>query len=327
MERALLEEYERFGPWIDEVRTADDVPRLFRDQPMDLDGARLVLKVPRNLPRRDVTPGMDLYDHLLVLTTDRLTVLTRRPVGGRDSVGSASTVEVLDVPVSRLAAVHDVVNLLDGRLTLHTDDGTAVQVRYNGSARASVGRLVDALRAAVALREPSATGRALIDAGRSGWDERQLDACQDDLALVADYRELARANSALEPWACHGRVRVAPRPGGAAGAVRAVAHALVRATLQGAVVAGDATALEVVGRHAWLVRGSKPVHSSSRLVVPLAGLAGVAVDEHLGYAGAVIVRLEVGAPVELVLPAGSPTHRLLVAAAAAARLRRRGRLT
>src|SRR5690606_31495032 len=37
-----VSEYDRFGPWIDEVATPADVPRLFRDHPVDLDGARLV---------------------------------------------------------------------------------------------------------------------------------------------------------------------------------------------------------------------------------------------------------------------------------------------
>ena len=70
-------EYARFGPWVDEVTTPDDVPRLYRDHPIDLTSTRLVLKVPRNIARRDAHPGMDLYDHLLVLDDARLTVLSR----------------------------------------------------------------------------------------------------------------------------------------------------------------------------------------------------------------------------------------------------------
>ncbi|WP_448629439.1 hypothetical protein [Cellulomonas soli] len=78
---ASTTEYDRFGPWIDQVRTPQDVPRLYRDHAIDLDSARLVLKVPRNITRRDATPDMDLYDHLLVLDATRLTVLSRRTTG------------------------------------------------------------------------------------------------------------------------------------------------------------------------------------------------------------------------------------------------------
>ena len=38
-----------------------------------------MLKVPRDIARRDATPDMDLYDHLLVLGPDRFTALSRVP--------------------------------------------------------------------------------------------------------------------------------------------------------------------------------------------------------------------------------------------------------
>jgi hypothetical protein len=49
-------EYDAFGPWVDPVRTAEEVPPLYRDHPVDLAGSRLVLKVPRDIARRDATP-------------------------------------------------------------------------------------------------------------------------------------------------------------------------------------------------------------------------------------------------------------------------------
>ena len=36
-------EYDAFGPWVDPVRTAEEVPPLYRDHPVDLAGSRLVL--------------------------------------------------------------------------------------------------------------------------------------------------------------------------------------------------------------------------------------------------------------------------------------------
>jgi hypothetical protein len=63
------------------------VPRLYRDHPLDLDAARLVIMVPRTAARRDPTAGMDLYDHLLALDAEGLLVLSRRLDG---SAGGAA---------------------------------------------------------------------------------------------------------------------------------------------------------------------------------------------------------------------------------------------
>ena len=81
-------EYARFGPWVDEIASADELPRLYRDHPIDFAAALLVLKVPRNIARRDARPDMDLYDHVVVLEPDRLTVLSRIVAAAERLVGS-----------------------------------------------------------------------------------------------------------------------------------------------------------------------------------------------------------------------------------------------
>ena len=304
-------EYERFGPWVDQVQTPDEVPRLFRDHPLDLSSARLVLKVPRNIPRRDAAAGMDLYDHLLVLGVDTFTVLSRDLANDARPRTAPGRYDVLEVPVDEVVAIRDVVNLLDGRLTVHTRAGRTLSIRYNGSARETVNGLVDQLRSAAGSRPPSPSGRALLAAARSGEQPAVLDAGREDLALVSDYREAARQNPDLAAWACHGRRGVSPRPGGAAGALQHVLHTLSPATLQGAVVAADDVALEVFGRHTWLVRGSKPVHSSSRLVVPMSALERLDVAPHASYRGTTQVALVAGATaVEIAVPDDSPAHAL-----------------
>ena len=50
-------EYDAFGPWIDEVTTADEVPRLYRDVAIDFAAAHTVLKFPRPIARR-MTQGV-----------------------------------------------------------------------------------------------------------------------------------------------------------------------------------------------------------------------------------------------------------------------------
>jgi hypothetical protein len=304
-------EYERFGPWVDQVHTPDEVPRLLRDHPLDLGSARLVLKVPRNIPRRDATAGMDLYDHLLVLGVDTFTVLSRDLANDARPRTTPGRYDVLEVPVDEVVAIRDVVNLLDGRLTVHTRAGRTLSIRYNGSARETVNGLVDRLRSAAGARPASPAGRALLAAARSRVQPAVLDAGREDLALVSDFREASRQNPDLVAWACHGRLGVSPRPGGAAGAFQRVLHTLSPMTLQGAVVAADDVALEVFGRHAWMVRGSKPVHSSSRLVVPMGALERLDVAPHTSYQGTTQVTLVAGATVvEIAVPDDSAAHAL-----------------
>ncbi|WP_024285600.1 hypothetical protein [Cellulomonas sp. KRMCY2] len=316
---AGVSEFDRFGPWIDEVHVPEDVPRLFRAYPIDLGAARVVLKVPRNIARRDATADMDLYDHLLVLEQDQLTVLSRHAVTATRGVRSADGpgYDVLTVPLVDVVAIHDVVNLLDGRLTVATSAGASVTVRYNGAARAKVNRLVDELRAGAGARPSSPVSSALLAAARPPADvTASPDAGPADKLLVSDFLEVRRGNPDLIAWACHGRRPLAPSGEGLQGSVRRALHALSPMTLHGAVVSADAVALEVFGRHAWLVRGSVPVNSSSRLVIPLGAPDRLDVVPNPVYPGATMVTIRAGAwATELAVPNDSVAQLLLSAAA------------
>ncbi len=314
-------EYARFGPWVDEVTSADELPRLYRDHPIDFLAALLVLKVPRNIARRDATPDMDLYDHVVVLEHDRLTVLSRIVAGAGRRDGSGWPYDVRTVPVPDVVAVRDVVSLLDATLTVHARDGALISLRYNGSARANVDRLVNALHALIAVGDQGTVGGALLAAvGVRPADERGLDLGSADVSLVSDFRAAARANPRLGAWAWHGRLVVAPSGGPVVGSVRRLAHVISPMTLHAAVVGGDERVLEVFGRHEWLVRGAAPVHSSSRLVVPWGALDGLTIAPHPGYVGAMDVSLTAGAAtLGLVVPEESPALELFERACAAVR--------
>jgi len=302
----VADEYERFGPWIDEVTTPGEVPRLFRSHPLDLSTARLVLKVPRNVARRDVRAGADLYDHLLVVDDRDLTVLSRRPA-------EPGTFTVRTLALDGLASVRDVVSLLDAHLTVASRDGTSVTVPYNGSAREHVTRLVDELRGAVAGAQPTPLALALQRAGSElVASERLLDTGGSDGGLLADLAAVRRTQPHVVPWTGHGRVVLRPVGGGFATLVQRAVQSPM--TLHGAVLAADGTALEVLGRHEWLVRGRTPVSSSSRLVVPWSALDAVRLVPHERYPDAVVVTFVAGRDAtRIAVPAGSAAHRLLAA--------------
>ncbi|MEN0129273.1 MAG: hypothetical protein AAGC49_07510 [Brevundimonas sp.] len=308
---ASTSEYDRFGPWVDEVRTPDDVPRLYRDHPIDFAAHRLVLKVPRNIARRDATADMDLYDQLLLLDYDQLTVLSRRTgedpgATGRQRRGYAEQHLLLEDVV----AVQNIVNLLDARLVVHARDGQTVAVRYNGSAQQGIVGIVEALRRSVACGTPSATGQALISAARAMGEPRLPGPNDRDVALASDFHLAARHNPHLVPWAWHGRRRVAPNGTGIGGVVTRVLHAYSPMTLHGAVVSSDGRSLEIFGRHASLIRGGMPVLSAGRTIVPLT-LDRVEVAAHPRYREAMTVVMGSGqSAIEVVVPAGSQAHEL-----------------
>lgn len=317
-----VSEYDRFGPWIDRVETEADVPRLFRPHGVDLAAARLVLKVPRNVARRDATPETDLYDHLLVLGRDSLTVLSRR---GRDlpreaQPGAGGGYDHADIPLARIVAVRDTVNLLEGRLSIATDDGGELTMRFNGSARASVGLLTAALRAEFVRWGRGSLGRTLASAAPPGAVSLAALDAGGDLALGADLREVSAAHPEVRAWACHARARVAPSGAGMRGALRRVSHALSPMVAQGCVLAGDSVALEVLGRHEALVRGSTPVHSASRLTVALGAVDGVDAAAHPDYPDVTVITLRAGAwSAPLAVPRESAVAAILTLAAAASR--------
>ncbi|MDM7832606.1 hypothetical protein [Cellulomonas edaphi] len=280
--RASTREYDQFGPWIDEVRGPQDVPALYSDYPIDFAAGELVLKIPRNIARRDATPDMDLYDHLLLLRRDDFVVLSRTdPTAGGAPDGAPYGQRVL--AFQDIAAIHDVVNLLDGRLSILARDGDVVSVAYNGAARASVDRLIDVLRAGLWTYPPAPTGELL--AGAAPEAEGAAPLARHDGALMGDFESVARRFGGLKPWAWHDRQVVPPRGSGWRALARRLTHAMSPMTLHAAVLATDDVALDVFGRRGWLIRGKAPELSSARLVIPFGALENVRTAPHDEYHG------------------------------------------
>jgi len=321
--RPGFSEYDRFGPWIHEVTEPEDVPRLYRRHPIDLSAARLVLKVPREIARRDATPDMDLYDHLVILEQDRLTLLSRRVVkAARDAMpDSGPGYDVVEVLLADVVAIHDVVNLLDGRLTVATSTGASFTVPYNGSASDTVARLVSHLREAAGEKPSSPVGSALQAAGLATAEATAVpDLGHADTYLVSHLLELRRHNPDLATWACHGKRSLAPSASGLAGVIPRLAHALSPMTLHGALVMADSTAMELLGRHAWLVRGRHPIYSTSRLVIPFGALDRLDLSPHPVYPGVTVVTIRAGEwTTDIPVPSDSAAERLLNVAARSVR--------
>lgn len=296
----MTAEYDAFGPWVYQVRTPDEVPRLFRDGPLDLDGSELVLKVPRTIARRDATPQMDLYDHLVAAGPDRLTVLSRRP--GGYTAGS--------VPYRDIAAIESGTDLLDGQLTLHLTTGEPpTTISYNGSSQEMVDRLVGVVRAH--YLDGRSAGLQLPTDFRDG--DVEFENFDADLALVSEYGAVLRREPGVAFLAAHERRQVVPRDsGGVAGAVSRLIHFAWPMTLQAAILCADPHELSVIHRRTWWVRGHVPVHSVCRTTVPLHRVDRVLLHPHPGYAGVVVAELQLGGTtLELPLPESSDAVSVL----------------
>jgi len=286
-------EYNAFGPWVDVVRTPDEVPRLFRDFGCNPASERLVLKVPRNIPRRDADPTMDLYDHLIIAGDSALTVLSRE---GASYSRSA-------VPYDAVVAIEDSVDLTDGCLRVFSRDGGVLQVGYNGSSREVVSGLVDLLRGMALGSAATVTAHAAAAAAH---------ALVCDADLVADWVNLHDHEPGLRLYAAHPRQRVR----GSGGFTAGVLNLLRPTVLHGAIVCGTEAEMQVLSRRDWFGTADRPELSSTRLIVILALLDSVTADRHPRYADASVVSVRAGAAtVNVIVPVGSEAERVLLAVA------------
>lgn len=292
------DEFDAFGPWVLPITTLDEVPPLYRGHRLDLGSALKAVKVPRDITRRDANPTMDLYDHLVVLHEDRLTVLSR----GGDGYTTRQ------VRPEQVLAVEDSTDLLDGRLVLHLSGAGPgrVVLRYNGSSREVIGDLLRALRRVYLPDRP-------VVAPPAGPRSLALDELgPDDVALVTLQHETLPDEPTMALLAAHPRRRLAPTTPGVPGALSRLVHSVRPMTLQGLVVCGDGVEVQLLHRRTWWVRGARPVHSIARTIVPLARLSEVTVSEHPVYGAARDVRLRLAeAHLTVPVPAGSPAERVL----------------
>ncbi|NII42615.1 hypothetical protein E9228_003289 [Curtobacterium flaccumfaciens] len=300
------DEYDAFGPWIDEVDSVALTPRLYRDHPIDFDTALLVLKVPRDIERRNANPSMHLYDALIIVMPNTITVLVR----------SGDTYTTRVAQLDDVFAVEDSVHLLDGRLTIHFTNRAPIAVHYNGSARGSIGRLVDLLRASkvtpVAKAGKLGQGAGAIGTGQASM--ASILVSDRDHGLRGDCVDVFRT----EPQTVFlgGHTASVVRPAG--GLVTTLAHRIRPAYLQGAAVIAAPGEVSVIHRRAPITRGRGDDLSHARTFVFPDRVQTVVAKSHPLYQDVDLIRFGSPSPsVELVVPAGSATATKLLADAQA----------
>lgn len=300
-------EYDAFGPWIDEVHTVDDLPRLYRNAGIDPAAHRLVLKIPREIARRDATPDTHLYDHLIAVGDSAMTVLSRR----------GETYAKVQVPFDSITAIEDSVALLDGWLLVHTLSGAVVSIPYNGSASAPIRSLVRTLRE-LYLPTP---GSPAPENPATGGPADPVDHVPPDLAarlgfgvsdtdLVTATGKLLAREPGLVLMSAVPRRPVTPTSGWA----NQLKHHLWPMAMQAAVVLADDREVRVLHRRDWFSRTSDSVYSLAQTVVPRARITAVQVLPHERYWRIQVVVVYSGnARVWFPASAGPATDALLAA--------------
>ncbi|KUL40069.1 hypothetical protein [Actinoplanes awajinensis] len=266
-------EFETFGPWIHRVRAAADLPRLYRDSGIEPAACRLVLKVPRNIDRRHATPDMHLYDQLVAVEPETLTVLTRHG----DGYGTVR------LPLDRIVAIEHSTRMLDGRLILHTAESGPVVITYNGASQELVEDLVLVLRETYLPFGPAPV------VARS-HPEAYLGV--PDGALVTAYRRTVAREPGMRLYSAVYRRPVMPV---------LVRQRLWPATLHASIVLADDRELQVIHRRDWFSRGGDD-HSLALTVLPRLRIIGYELEPHHRYRGVSTVTLHAAGATLLAFP-------------------------
>ncbi len=281
-------EFDAFGPWIYEVRTQAELPRLYRDAGIEVADQRLVLKVPRNIERRNATPDLHLYDVLIAVDDTTLTVLQRQ----EDRYSTTR------IRVDRLTAVEDSTDLLDGRLTLHNADSAPVRVSYNAAEQLPVYELVRLLRE---LYLPATDSDLTYSSGITP----DLGGTDRDLAKVC--RNLTRAEPRMRVIGTTTRQKLDPPTGLVARAMNVIWPVTLHAT----IVLADDREVQVIHRRDWLSRGNSDVHSLARTVLVRDRITDLQVAPHEKYRQIEVVTVHSGeGQLELLARNGSGTELL-----------------
>jgi hypothetical protein len=160
----LRVEYDRFGPWTYPVRSPDEMPPRFDPWYGELKDSILILKLPRNVERRDAKPGDDLYGRLLAVADKGIVYL-------RLSQGEISR---QDIAYGDIAAVRLIQELLFGQLCIDLADGSIVSATFNTVSADVFDSFIDAVRANCAVGDGSIRFKPPVEHGPEPSEEDML---------------------------------------------------------------------------------------------------------------------------------------------------------
>ncbi|MFU8947511.1 hypothetical protein ACLRGF_12355 [Mycetocola zhadangensis] len=273
------EEYTAFGPWVLDVPDVARVPRLFRSHPIDFDSAEIVMKIPRDIARRDANPAMNLYDALVILDTAQLTLLER----------TDETFSTRSVALDGIVSMTKSIDLLDGRFDILVDTGDAMNIRFNGSSQDAIDRLMTAVRRLHAARIAEAD-LASVKPLPIRTTDNLSDLDDTDYGLTSKWDPLVAREPGLSFFAAHSTRVVKPLTS----ALDKLLHRFRPMLLNGAIVGISAREIHIIHRRDWLYRSTKDDISSAHTVVLRSGAMTFSTEPHPRYEGVHTVRAQKG---------------------------------
>lgn len=106
----IKKEYAEFGPWLVEIKAEDDIPQQFDHLKDQILGGIFSFKIPIAIDRRDLKPGMLMYNIVITLTDTKFMMFKFQ-----DEAATVKEVEIKDI-----VYIQKVINLLTGELIVAT---------------------------------------------------------------------------------------------------------------------------------------------------------------------------------------------------------------
>jgi hypothetical protein len=257
-------EYDRFGPWAIEVSTDDPPPPLFRPYLTRPEPALFSIKIPRHIERRNAHPGMDLYDYLVSLYEDDMSILQRV---GREV--RAETFRYEDVQYLRVEQ-----DLLRGNVRLGLP-GRPCDLPYNTVSDDLMRRVVETVRQRYARPQQLA-----VPGPELQLDEETLSFYFD--RLLADER---RRTTDMRLLAAQATVAVAD---GGVHPARRLLFSIASKRLLESMHLTDGRELKIVDRGGAYAYRWQAVYGVATCHIPIANLRGVAWQDDARHAATVL---------------------------------------
>ena len=119
----MISEYDAFGPWVYEIDEVHPLPKLFVPYIHPDPDRTIMVKVPRQIDRQDAEPGMDLYDYIIAVSKNNLTIYGRTE--------GSQVVRVISVKYEDVVAVTIKNVLLSSEVTIMLLSGETIVVPFN----------------------------------------------------------------------------------------------------------------------------------------------------------------------------------------------------
>jgi hypothetical protein len=135
-------EYAAFGPWIYEIDEEHEMPPIFREHFTQDNNHTILFKIPVNMERRSLKPGMHMYDYVVGAYFDYVFIMKRN---GNDVVSEK-------VYYSEIAAIENSIDILRGTFVIYLNSELYC-INYNAVSKDIVDKLVEIVRTNTAETE------------------------------------------------------------------------------------------------------------------------------------------------------------------------------